>query len=408
MRLFSNRGCGALITTAGDLLRWNDALRNARLGKLVSAKLAEPAKLNNGRTIGYGRGLMIDTIPGGPMLSHNGGAAGFSSWLGRFPEHELSIAVVCNFDPVSATALGGRVADLYLPPVDSKAAAKGPVAATGVDVSTREGLYLEDGTSEPLRLVVNAGKLAIAGAPPLVPLSADRFVPSRATLFFRSQDAYTLTFRSKDDFDITSMEGKVSHYRRPQPMQLTRADLQAYDGRYRSDELGQVFEVLPGARGVIVRFESAPERTLEALPIARDAFMMGQVYITFRRDGNGRITGFEYMNPVAQHIVFTRAGDRVSRAASAVASDMPKPEGLVGQYEMAPGRLVVVTLEDGQLYGQPTGNAKRPLVHVSGTTYGAGQANAPITLTFSIGADGRAESAVMRQGSAERTLRRVP
>jgi hypothetical protein len=49
-------------------------------------------------------------------VSHSGGAAGFSTWLGRFPSHGQSVAVLCNFDPVSATALARRVADPYLPP----------------------------------------------------------------------------------------------------------------------------------------------------------------------------------------------------------------------------------------------------------------------------------------------------
>ena len=45
--------------------------------------------------------------------------------MGRVPEHGLSVAVACNFDPVSATALAARVADLFLPPVNPQAQAPG-------------------------------------------------------------------------------------------------------------------------------------------------------------------------------------------------------------------------------------------------------------------------------------------
>ncbi|HYH14091.1 MAG TPA: serine hydrolase domain-containing protein, partial [Flavisolibacter sp.] len=50
-------GGGGLLSTAGDLLIWNDALANNKLGTFVTEKLHEPATLNNGRRLGYGRGL---------------------------------------------------------------------------------------------------------------------------------------------------------------------------------------------------------------------------------------------------------------------------------------------------------------------------------------------------------------
>jgi hypothetical protein len=74
---------------------------------------------------------------------------------------------------------------------------------------------------------------------------------------------------------------------------------------------------------------------------------------------------------------------------------------------MAPGRTITITLEGGQLHGEPTGNPKRPLVHVSGATFAVGRADAPVTVTFTLGADGRATALVMRQNGNERTLRRV-
>ncbi|HKG90803.1 MAG TPA: hypothetical protein VKA84_02855, partial [Gemmatimonadaceae bacterium] len=81
--------------------------------------------------------------------------------------------------------------------------------------------------------------------------------------------------------------------------------------------------------------------------------------------------------------------------------------GMVGEYEMAPGRSLRITLEDGHLQGEPTGSAKERLVYVSGTTFGVGQAEGPITLTFTVGANGRATAVVMRENGNERTLPRV-
>src|SRR5688500_13562967 len=85
MRLGNNRGGGAIVSTVGDLLVWNDALASERLGAFVTGKLHEQASLSNGRKLRYARGLIVDQTPGGLVVSHSGGAAGFSTWMGRVP-----------------------------------------------------------------------------------------------------------------------------------------------------------------------------------------------------------------------------------------------------------------------------------------------------------------------------------
>ena len=413
MRLGTNRGGGAIVSTIGDMLRWQDALASGKLGAFVTGKLHEPARLSNGRRLKYARALIVDSTPGGLVISHSGGAAGFSTWMGRVPEHGLSVAVSCNFDPVSATNLAGRVIDdVFLPPMSEAQRARVRAATrtgvAGVDVSGRAGLYFDERTGEPMRLAVGNGRLTIANGPPLVPVSASSFRPPRADLFFRSQDDFELTFADADHVEIRSMEGEVTRYRRAQPFTPTAADLQAVDGRYESAELGTVFEVVPGTNTLALRFERAPEKSLDLTPVERDTYMLRMMIVRFRRDASGRVTGFEYANPVAKGIAFARLGDRKGAAsASAVARDpAPSPapalDGLAGEYEVAPGRTLAITVEGGRLHGQPSGGAKRALSHVSGTTFAA--EGAPVTLTFTVGADGRASALVMRQNGNERTL----
>lgn len=415
MYLGNQRAGGAVISTAGDLLIWNDALTNGRLGKFLSGKIEEPKTLNNGRKLNYARGLNVNLLPGARLVSHSGDGAGYSAWLGRFTDHNLSIAVLCNFNPVSATALAGRVSDVFLPPVDPNAQPPGPVAATGVDVTGRAGLYFDERTGEPMRLSAG-GRLTIVGGPVLVPVSSDKFRPQRTNLFYRSQDDFEITFRSNDEFELKSMEGETTQFRRAQPWTPTAADVQAFDGRYKADELGQVLEVLPGTKGLIVRFERLPENTVETEPVARDTYMKSLVSVRFIRDASGKVTGFDYSNPLVRNIRFTRLGNRVpgsaastptAKESSPVTTPVPRLAGLVGEYEMAPGRTITITLENEQLYGEPTGSPKRPLVHVSGTTFAVGQADSPIKVTFTIDADGRATALVMRQNGSERTLPRV-
>ena len=413
MRLGNNRGGGAIVSTVGDMLRWQDALAGGKLGKFVSEKIHEPTRLDNGRRLKYARALIVDSTPGGLVISHSGGAAGFSTWMGRVPEHGLSVAVSCNFDPVSATNLAGRIIDsVYLPPMTdaqrARVRAATRTAVTGVDVTGRVGLYFDERTGEPMRLATNNGRLVIANGPPLVPVSATSFRPPRADLFFRSQDDFELTFPDADHIVITSMEGQATRYRRAQPWTPSAAELQSLDGRYESEELGSLFEIVPGANAIAMRFENAPDKSLELAPVAPDTYMLRMMIVRFRRDASGKVTGFEYGNPVVKGIRFTRLGDRQGATTAApTTSAALRLEDFVGEYEMAPGRSVAITLENGQLHGQPTNNPKRPLVHIVGTNFGVGGTDAPVTVTFVLDADGRATTMVMKQNGRERTLTRV-
>ena len=80
---------------------------------------------------------------------------------------------------------------------------------------------------------------------------------------------------------------------------------------------------------------------------------------------------------------------------------------MVGEYELAPDKSLKVTVEDGHLQGEATGYSKQRLVPVSGETFTLERADAPVTLTFTIGANGRATAVVVRENGNERTLSRV-
>ena len=420
MRLGNDRGGGVVVSTAGDLLIWNDALTSARLGKFVSEKLQETARLNNGRKLAYARGLMVNTPGGDTIISHSGGAAGYSAWLGRFPAHGLSVAVLCNFDPVSATALAGRVSDLFLPPPAPETAETGAPggSATGIDVTSKAGLFFSERTGEPLRLVVDDGRLQIVGGGPLVTIAPDRFRNRRGNLFFMSQDEYELRFVSPDRLELTSMEGITTRYRRAQPYAPTAADLRAFAGRYHSDEIGAVFEVSPAEGGLAIRLAHAPKTTLTFVPVERDVFQVSRMMIRFQRDAAGKVVSLDYDNPAVRSVGFTRTGDLAAgsdtaapeRSVSEPANAARAPthlEALTGFYEARAGRGITITIEDGKLYGEPTGNPRRELVLQSGTTYTVAGTSSPMTVTFVLGGDGRVTEMVMRQGGGERRFPKV-
>ncbi|HYV06130.1 MAG TPA: serine hydrolase [Blastocatellia bacterium] len=84
---------GSLYSTVEDLFRWNEALFG---GKVVNAKSFEmmttPVKNN------YAYGLGVETKFNRKMITHGGGINGFSTFIARFPDEKVTIAVLRNSD----------------------------------------------------------------------------------------------------------------------------------------------------------------------------------------------------------------------------------------------------------------------------------------------------------------------
>ncbi len=309
-------GAGGLFTTAIDLVTWNDALTNNRLGAFVTQKLQEPTTLNNGRKLSYARGLQVEPFRrGGQLVWHSGGAAGYSTIAGRLPEQGLSVAITCNADGSARSAYSGRLFDLFLPPggISEANTLAGNAGGAGVapgDLSGRAGLFFNEKTGQPLRLGVNNNTLAIAGGGPLVALANDRFRNQRASLSFMSQAEFELRFLSAQEFEIKTKDGVTTRYRRAQPFTPTAADLQAFAGRYKSDELIAVFELTPGKDGLLGRANDAPGEPLVFKPVDRDTFQFAGVILRFTRDKAGKVVGLDFSNPLLRNVKFTRLSDR--------------------------------------------------------------------------------------------------
>jgi CubicO group peptidase (beta-lactamase class C family) len=113
----NERGDGSgLLSTAGDLLIWNEALTNASLGAFVTGKLQEPARLNNGRELSYARGLFLDEHPASRVVWHGGSAAAYKSLLARLPEIGLSFAILCNAgESAEGERFADRIIELFTP-----------------------------------------------------------------------------------------------------------------------------------------------------------------------------------------------------------------------------------------------------------------------------------------------------
>ncbi len=115
MSLFEQTGDGAVMTTVEDLLKWDRNFYTPTVGgEALLRDLHTQGKLNNGQTITYALGLMVDQHRGLRRVAHGGAWAGYRAELVRFPEATTSVASLCNLGTANPTALANAVAGIVL------------------------------------------------------------------------------------------------------------------------------------------------------------------------------------------------------------------------------------------------------------------------------------------------------
>jgi len=93
-------GAGAIYSTVKDLNLWNEAIFNGKVLSAASIQSAfTPSELNNKEKTEYGYGWVISKYRGLNSIGHTGGLDGFLSGLGRQPESNTNIIILCNSTP---------------------------------------------------------------------------------------------------------------------------------------------------------------------------------------------------------------------------------------------------------------------------------------------------------------------
>jgi CubicO group peptidase (beta-lactamase class C family) len=203
-------GNGGLLTTAGDLLRWNQNFVTPKVGDAaLVAEQQETGRFTSGAVNSYAFGLMIGTYKGVREVSHSGATAGYRAHLVRYPDQNVSVAVLCNGSSGAAAQYAHAVADELLGPalkpdaprVPAIPETRGPLAAlqrddaykpTAADLAPFAGTYHSDEAEVQWTIVVDAATLIIRRRPgpgasvALRPRARDTFdAPGIGTILFR-------------------------------------------------------------------------------------------------------------------------------------------------------------------------------------------------------------------------------
>ncbi len=293
---YSNiHGSGGLVTTVGDLLRWNASFDGAT-GEWaeVVRQMQEPGKLRDGTPIENGLGLRIGTYRGVPEISHSGATAGYSTYLARFPSLGLSVAILSNLAGIDAGAQTYRIIDAIGGPELAPVVKPARVVLTPAQVQAHAGLYRSPQHDMLAQVTAVADRLLINGAE-AVPTGPHSFVGT--------------VLGTKYEFDLVR-DGRprrlaftsnriARRYTAVLAAAPEKEKLADYVGDYRSPELDVTLPVTVQGGVLKIRIHPAPAQTAE--PTFADGFWLGRAWhVTFTRDVGGRVDGLVATNALGR------------------------------------------------------------------------------------------------------------
>ena len=286
-------GNGGLLTTIGDLLKWNANFVTPVVGDAqFVADMERRARFNDGREHEYALGLYVDTYRGRREVDHSGGTAGYVAHLSRYPDHGVSVAVMCNVTSGNATNTAKAIADLLLPP--GRAAALPASERLNAEEGPRyAGLYRSLTPAAVVTISVQKDQLASSSVGPLTRVARHRF---------DAGGAYVLEFDGRF-LRVTDEFGTADDYERVEPWKPGVQELQPIAGRYASDELQMTVEVVLDGERLVVRRGTD---TVQLAPVFPDGFSSGVGWVVVRRDASGRIVGFSVNQDRIWDLRFTR------------------------------------------------------------------------------------------------------
>ena len=209
-------GNGGLLTTVGDLLRWNENFVAPKVGDAAFVAEEQMAgHFSDGRPHDYAFGLYVRPYRGVREVSHSGATAGYRAFLSRYPDQHVSVAVLCNAGDANPTQYAHAVAESFLgdsvgppqtAPGGSTGRAGGPSGfhPSASDLAAYVGRYASDEAETVFTIAVEGDELVLKRRPDTVlrmrAIEKDAFaVPTLGTVTFHRSDGRVIDLGVKLD-----------------------------------------------------------------------------------------------------------------------------------------------------------------------------------------------------------------
>jgi CubicO group peptidase (beta-lactamase class C family) len=292
-------GNGGLLSTMADLLTWNDALTTGRIpgGRPLVDLLETRARLTDGTSIAYALGLMHDDYRGIHEIAHGGATAGYRTYLARWPDRGLSVAVFCNAASADPTRYARGVADAVLGLEAPREPASSPLTAE--EMALFSGTYRDTTSDQMLAFAGRDGRLTVSAG------GGSLRLVSQGTGRFSADGIGEIRFDSSGRRVVQRNDGTKIFQKQPS-FDSAAVRLTDYEGTYRSPELDVVYRI--AVHDGRLEAKNGFRAPLVLVPVYPEGFRLTGAFgtIRFTRDGGGSVQGFRAFVGRARDVWFER------------------------------------------------------------------------------------------------------
>lgn len=406
-------GAGDLVSTAGDLMKWYQALESGKIISAASLKKAwSAARLSDGREVNYGLGWVVTRVGGFTVVGHGGALPGFLSDALYVPERKLLLVLLSNSSAPPVSELTEK-ALLRLMDIPKPRYAR----LSAEELRPYEGVY--ERHQKAGRLVSNYGRtkeyryFTVSGDTLRVQPSGgvvSPLQPAGRDTFFKPDGDIRYIFLRKPNGTIYAVrvEDYPVHYGLPDiglrtdlplPQQRTSQRLAAeslkqYVGTY---ELQKGFNLMVFARGDSLFLQATGQAPFQLHQESDHRFFIREVdaQAQFVADADG----------VFRTLLFTQGQQyRCPRISDDVAvlqrQEIPVTYSMVqdylGTYQLQKGFDLRIFWDEGKLWLQATGQQRNELFAQSPTRFFLKVVDA--TVEFHRNAQGKVTRLTLSQG----------
>jgi hypothetical protein len=275
-------------------------LDSRSLGAPLVDALETVGVLNDGRKITYALGLVVDKYRGMKDVSHGGATAGYQTFLARYPDQKVSVAVLCNGTSPSAGGLAAAITDEIFGPFPPPAEPQTSAAVVPEEhLKKLVGLWRNERSRFPGRSSLENGSLRFNGRP-MIAVSEDTFMLGEARIKFHfDKDGKAVAFESNDSGEINRATHQI-------PWQPTAAELAQIAGDWRSEEAQSTLNItIEGDKAFVV---IRPVVKLQLQPQYKDHLTAQGYVFWFTRDASGKIDKMHVGTGRMRNMLFERVG----------------------------------------------------------------------------------------------------
>lgn len=297
-------GHAALLTTTGDLIRWNAWLKKEGWGPEFQRLRLLPYTLENGRKTEYTCGaLFVRKIHGTLEICHTGSTAGYRSWLAYYPDYDLSVAYLSNDASVASIQLARLVSDFFIGAHPLKMPmADNPTSAGSKDTEIA-GVYKQVDGPRIIQWTVRGDSLYMQRDPQWNGMYNDPWKTGLRRFSF-----------SGNIMEVAGPEG-TKVFKKLSLISCSDPRLSSLQGRYYSQEAGGMvsLEWTGNKQAFILHFEHGGSSRFDmALAQDKELFLLNGegIILKLQLDGRGNVAGFS-ANLSQQRYALSRADNLI-------------------------------------------------------------------------------------------------